>query len=101
HQQASHLCKQLRRRLAGKSLEPFVYRDFGSLVSFGRLGAIGNLMDLAIGKDLFIEGALARLMYRSLYKMHEVALHGAWKTLAGTMARGLSRQRGEPRVKLH
>jgi NADH:ubiquinone reductase (H+-translocating) len=101
HQQASHLCKQLRRRLAGKPLEPFVYRDFGSLVSFGRLGAIGNLMDLAIGKDLFIEGALARLMYRSLYKMHEVALHGAAKTLIGTLARGLSRRRGEPKVKLH
>ena len=68
--------RQLKRRLDGKPLEPFVYRDFGSLVSFGRLGAIGNLMGLLLGKGLFIEGALARLMYRSLYKMHETALHG-------------------------
>ncbi len=101
HQQASHLVKALEARLAGKPPEPFVYRDFGSLVSLGRLAAIGNLMGLAIGKDLFIEGVLARLVYRSLYKMHERALHGVWKTLAGTLARGLSRQRGEPRVKLH
>jgi NADH:ubiquinone reductase (H+-translocating) len=101
HQQASHLVRQLKRRLEGKPLEPFVYRDFGSLVSFGRLGAVGSLMGFAIGKGLFIEGALARLMYRSLYKMHEMALHGASKTLIGALARGLSRRRGEPKVKLH
>ncbi|HEV3248735.1 MAG TPA: NAD(P)/FAD-dependent oxidoreductase [Beijerinckiaceae bacterium] len=101
HQQASHLVRQLKRRLDGKPLEPFVYRDFGSLVSFGRLGAIGNLMGLLLGKGLFIEGALARLMYRSLYKMHETALHGVAKTLIGSLTRGLSRGRGEPRVKLH
>ncbi|MFI5014890.1 MAG: NAD(P)/FAD-dependent oxidoreductase [Hyphomicrobiales bacterium] len=101
HQQASHLVRQLARRLDGKPLEPFIYRDFGSLVSFGRLGAVGSLMGFIIGKDLFIEGLLARLMYRSLYKMHELALHGAWKTAVGMLARGLSRQRGEPKVKLH
>jgi NADH:quinone reductase (non-electrogenic) len=101
HQQASHLVRQLKRRLDGKPLEPFVYRDFGSLVSFGRLGAIGNLMGLLLGKGLFIEGALARLMYRSLYKMHETALHGVAKTLIGSLTRGLSRGRGGPRVKLH
>ncbi len=101
HQQASHLLRQLRRRLEGKPLEPFVYRDFGSLVSFGRLGAVGNLMGLLLGKGLFVEGALARFMYRSLYKMHEMALHGIVKTLIGSLARGLSRSGGEPRVKLH
>jgi NADH dehydrogenase len=101
HQQASHLARTLEARLRGKPPEPFVYRDFGSLVSLGRLAAIGNLMGFVLGKDLFIEGVLARLMYRSLYKMHETALHGIWKTLAGTLARGLSRQRGEPKVKLH
>jgi len=95
------IVRQLKRRLDGKPLEPFVYRDFGSLVSFGRLGAIGNLMGLLLGKGLFIEGALARLMYRSLYKMHETALHGLSKTLIGSLTRGLSRGRGGPRVKLH
>jgi len=32
--------------------------------------------------------------------MHELALYGAWRTLLGVMARGLSR-RAEPEVKLH
>ncbi|MBV8443414.1 MAG: NAD(P)/FAD-dependent oxidoreductase, partial [Hyphomicrobiales bacterium] len=71
HQEASHLAKQLERRLKGLPLQPFVYRDFGSLVSLGRVGAIGNLMNLALKGNLFIEGMIARWMYRSLYKMHE------------------------------
>jgi hypothetical protein len=33
--------------------------------------------------------------------MHEVALHGAAKTLIGALARSLSHRRGEPKVKLH
>ena len=100
HQEASHLARQLRRRLQGAPIEPFVYRDFGSLVSFGRMGAIGNLMNLALGGNMFIEGILARWAYRSLYKMHERSLHGVTKTALGTLARGLSR-RAEPKVKLH
>jgi NADH dehydrogenase len=100
HQQASHLLHQLQRRLAGKPLEPFVYRDFGSLVSLGEYSTVGNLMGFIVGRNLFIEGYFARLMYRSLYKMHEYALHGASKTFLGALARGLSRG-GEPAVKLH
>jgi NADH:ubiquinone reductase (H+-translocating) len=100
HQEASHLAEQLNRRLKGLPLQPFVYRDFGSLVSLGRVGAIGNLMNLALRGNLFIEGMLARWMYRSLYKMHERALHGTAKTALGTLARGLSRH-AEPKVKLH
>jgi NADH dehydrogenase len=100
HQQASHLAKQLRRRLEGKPLEPFVYRDFGSLVSLGEYSTVGNLMGFLLGRNLFIEGLFARLMYRSLYKMHEYALHGGGKTFVGALARGLS-HRAEPQVKLH
>ena len=43
HQQAAHVVKQLRRRLAGQKLEPFVYRDFGSLVSLGKYSTVGSL----------------------------------------------------------
>ena len=100
HQQAAHLVKQLRRRLAGQKLEPFVYRDFGSLVSLGKYSTIGSLMGFLVGKNILIEGYLARLMYRSLYKMHEYALHGGAKVFLGSLGRGLSR-RAEPQVKLH
>ena len=82
HQQASHLLRQIRRRLRNRPLEPFVYKDFGSLVSFGEYSAVGNLMGFLAGKSMMIEGFFARMMYRSLYKMHERALHGtAWTAL--------------------
>ena len=42
HQQATHLVKQIERRLDGKPLEPFIYRDFGSLVSLGEYSTVGT-----------------------------------------------------------
>ena len=100
HQQASHLVKQLTRRLEGESVAPFVYHDFGSLVSLGEYSTIGSLMGFLAGKGMLVEGYIARLMYRSLYKMHETALHGPTKVGLDTIARLLTR-RTEPHVKLH
>jgi NADH dehydrogenase len=100
HQQASHVLRQIRRRLRGEPLQPFVYRDFGSLVSLGKYSTVGNLMGFLVGRSFFVEGLFARLMYRSLYKMHERALYGALKTFLGSLARGIGR-RTEPMVKLH
>src|SRR5215210_2189706 len=99
-QQATYLAKQMNRRLDGKPLQPFVYRDFGSLVSLGEYSTVGNLMGFLTGKGLMVEGYFARLMYRSLYKMHQRALYGSWRVMLDTMARTLTR-RTEPRVKLH
>ena len=100
HQQASQLARQLDRLLAGKALQPFVYRDFGSLVSLGQYSTIGSLMGFLVGKSMLIEGYFARLMYRSLYLMHQEALHGPVKVALDTIARALTR-RTEPHVKLH
>jgi NADH dehydrogenase len=100
HQQSSHLVKQIRRRLRGEPLKPWRYRDFGSLVSLGEYSTVGNLMGALSGKNLWVEGMFARWMYLSLYKLHEIALHGWWKTSVGTAARVLARST-EPRVKLH
>ena len=100
HQQATHVRNQIIRRLKGQPLQPFRYRDFGSLVSLGHYSTVGSLMGVLVGKSLMVEGYFARLMYRSLYKMHQRALHGSFKTAMATLARMLS-QRTEPRVKLH
>jgi NADH dehydrogenase len=95
HQQASHVAKQIQRRLAGKPLREYRYRDFGSLVSLGEYSTIGNM-----GGNMMIQGLFARAMYLSLYKMHELALHGFPKVTLETLARMLTR-RTEPHVKLH
>ena len=100
HQQASHLAAQLPRHLKGQSLKPFQYRDFGSLVSLGQHSTVGNLMGALVGGNLWVEGLFARAMYLSLYKLHELAVHGWWRTTLGTASRLLTR-RTEPRVKLH
>lgn len=100
HQQASHLVKQLQRRIEGKPLQPWRYRDFGSLVSLGEYSTVGNLMGNLVGGNLWVEGLFARTMYLSLYKMHEVALHGFWRTALGSLSRWMTRGT-EPRVKLH
>jgi NADH dehydrogenase len=100
HQQASHLARQLPRRLAGEPLSEWRYRDFGSLVSLGHYSTVGSLMGKLIGGNLFIEGVFAGLMYKSLYKMHQLALHGLTKVSLDTVARLITR-RTEPHVKLH
>ena len=100
HQQASHMVKQIRRRLSGKPLLPWRYRDFGSLVSLGEFSTVGNLMGSLTGGNIWLEGRFARMMYLSLYKLHELALHGFWKTALDTLARLITR-RTEPHMKLH
>jgi NADH:quinone reductase (non-electrogenic) len=100
HQQASHLARELPRLLAGQPVRDWTYRDFGSLVSLGSYSTVGSLMGKLFGRSLFIEGLFAGLMYKSLYKMHQLALHGWTKVALDTIARTITR-RTEPVVKLH
>ncbi len=99
HQQASLLVRSLRARLAGHPLEPYVYRDYGSLISLSRFSAVGNLMGNLMG-NVKLEGWLARMFYISLYRLHQVALYGPFRTallmLSGRLGRSI-----EPRLKLH
>lgn len=100
HQQATLLVKSMRARLAGAPLPEFRFRDLGSLVSLGELSAVGNLMGRLIGGSMLIQGLVARWMYASLYKLHQLSIHGAWRVALDTVGRFL-RRRMEPRVKLH
>lgn len=100
HQQAMLLVKSMKARLAGKPLPEFHFRDLGSLVSLGDLSAVGTLMGRLVGGSLLIQGLIARWMYASLYKLHQVAILGYWGVALDTIGRFL-RRRTEPRVKLH
>ena len=98
YQQAHLLAKSLARRLAGKELLPFVDRDYGSLISHSS-STIGNLMG-NLFRSITIEGRIARLAYLSLYKKHQMALHGLrWVTL--TALANLLHRRTRPHFKLH
>lgn len=98
HQEAYRLARSLARRLEGKTLLPFVYKDYGSLVSLSH-STIGNLMG-NLFKSITIEGRIARLAYVSLYRKHQLALHGlVWVAL--TTVSDLVQRRIRPHLKLH
>jgi NADH:ubiquinone reductase (H+-translocating) len=100
HQQAKLLAKNIVNRLEGKPLADFRYRDHGSLVSLARYDAVGNLMRSSASKGLFLEGWLARQAYASLYRMHQLSIHGAPKTGLAWLVDKLNRYL-KPRMKLH
>lgn len=100
HQQAERLYRNLRARLDGRPLKPFVFRDRGSLISLAHFDAIGSLMRGASARSLFIEGHLAKFFYASLYRMHQRAIHGSLKTALMVVVDGLNRFL-KPRMKLH
>lgn len=99
HQQAALVAKSIGRQLRGKPLPVFRYRDYGSLVTLGQYSTVGSLMGNLTG-SLLVTGLIARLVYLSLYKMHQAALHGWWRTGLLTLAHVLRRP-VNPQVKLH
>lgn len=100
HQQADVLFKTLRHRLEGGEAVPFVYNDHGSLINFSRYTTVGNLMGNLSGRSMYIEGKVARLFYVSLYRMHQVALHGFLRTGVIWLMDRITRAM-HPRLKLH
>ena len=99
HQQASLLAKSLKLRIEGKALPEYTYKDYGSLISLSHFSAVGNLMGNLTG-NVMLEGWLARMFYVSLYRMHQAALYGLFRT--GMLMLGSRIGRGtEPRLKLH
>jgi NADH:ubiquinone reductase (H+-translocating) len=101
HQQASLLYKSIKLHIAGhEQLPDYHYTDYGSLVNLGRYSTVGSLMGKITGGSMYIQGKFALLMYRSLYKMHLMALHGVVSVIIHTIGRMISR-RTEPHVKLH
>jgi NADH dehydrogenase len=102
HQQADYLADAFLRQAAGKpaASQPYVYRDYGSLVSFGQSSSVGSLMGSLKGLNWFVDGFVARLMYTSLHLMHHRAVLGTVRTAVLAVARFLIK-RSTPLVKLH
>jgi len=100
HQQADTLFETLCNRLEGKEAVAFVYNDHGSLINFSKYTTVGNLMGNLSGRSMYIEGKVARLFYVSLYRMHQVALHGFVRTGIIWLMDKISRAM-HPRLKLH
>lgn len=100
HQMAACVAHNIKARKANRSLRSFTYRDFGSLVSLSDYTTIGNLMGNLFRGSLFIEGLIARLMYRLLYRRHQISVYGATGTML-IMIGDLIHRATRSRIKLH
>jgi NADH dehydrogenase len=100
HQMATTVAKNIRREVDGMALIDFKYTDYGSLVNLSRFSTVGSLMGNLMKGSMFVEGKVARVMYLSLYRMHQLAIHG-W--LKGPFIIALSRLSKiiRPKIKLH
>lgn len=86
--------------LNDKPLKDYVFKDHGSLVSLSWFSTVGSLMGNLMRGNMMIEGRIARVMYISLYRMHQIALHGYIKTGLMMLVGGINRII-RPRLKLH
>ncbi|RNM07581.1 NAD(P)/FAD-dependent oxidoreductase [Dickeya undicola] len=100
HQMASRCYSNILALMSNQSLKPYVYKDHGSLVSLSKFSTVGSLMGNLMRGSVMVEGRIARFVYISLYRMHQIALHGYIKTglmmLVGSINRVI-----RPRLKLH
>ncbi|XP_035701150.1 NADH dehydrogenase isoform X2 [Folsomia candida] len=101
HQQAEWLASKLEARLTSKTCPPFTFKPQGMLVSLGEGKAVGSLAAI-VGpqRDYYVQGRGAKLLYSSLYRMHQAVLYG-W-TRAGLLFIGDKlRHVALPQLKLH
>lgn len=100
HQMASIVGKNIIATIKNKPLADYKYTDYGSLVSLSNYSTVGSLMGNLTKGSMKIEGRLARMVYVSLYRMHQVALHGYLRTSLITLVERINRVL-RPRLKLH
>ncbi|MFJ5436024.1 NAD(P)/FAD-dependent oxidoreductase [Pectobacterium sp. CHL-2024] len=100
HQMASRCHSNIIALLNGQTPKPYVYKDHGSLVSLSKFSTVGSLMGNLMRGSVMVEGRIARFVYISLYRMHQVALHGYVKTGLMMLVGGINRVI-RPRLKLH
>ena len=100
HQMAAIAYSNILNVINKKPLQEFKYKDHGSLVSLSRFGVIGRLMGNFSKSALNIEGKLARLAYISLYRMHQITLHGWIRMLLIALSDRINKVI-RPRLKLH
>ncbi|MEC7121043.1 MAG: NAD(P)/FAD-dependent oxidoreductase [Pseudomonadota bacterium] len=95
NQQAILLAKSMKARIHGQPLPHFNFSDKGSLVSLSHQNTVGSLMG-----NIYVQGFMARIMYVSLYRMHQMVLHGVFKTTL-LMMKDLISRGASPTLKLH
>lgn len=100
HQMADIVAHNVSALFNKKSTKDFTYQDYGSLVHLSKYSTVGSLMGSLSNGSMFIEGRLAKLVYVSLYNMHQFAVHGKVKGALKLLVKKLSHAIS-PKLKLH
>lgn len=100
HQMATIVGTNLINTFRDRPLKSYKYTDYGSLVHLSKYSTVGSLMGSLSNGSMFVEGRLARLVYVSLYNMHQFAVHGWFKGVLVLLSRKVSNLVGT-RLKLH
>ncbi|MEM8795756.1 MAG: NAD(P)/FAD-dependent oxidoreductase [Pseudomonadota bacterium] len=75
-QQADYLATAIPRFLKKQDLQPFKYRDRGSLVSLSQYGAYGTLAGKGPVPTIALRGWLAMKAHDVFYRVHQFGLYG-------------------------
>lgn len=100
HQMADKVRKNITLQMQSKALQPYLYKDHGSLVNLSKYSTVGSLMGNLNKGTMFVEGRIARFVYISLYRMHQIAIHG-WLRASGVMLAQKIGSSVKPKMKLH
>lgn len=100
HQMADLVRKNIKLQIKQKPLQNYLYKDHGSLVNLSKYSTVGSLMGNLNKGTMFIEGRLARFVYISLYRMHQIAIHGWLRASAVMLAQKIAKS-VKPKMKLH
>ncbi len=98
-QQAIYLADYLTAPTGVPPTEEFVYRDRGSLVSLSRYTAFGKILG-GRQRSYDLNGWVAQIAYRSLYRSHQRTLLGLPATMTEMLIDRLQRN-VSPALKMH
>lgn len=95
-QQASFLSRAIINKIIyNQNLPEFSFKDKGSLISLSQNQTVGHIF----GK-FNIHGKIARSMYLSLYRIHQLTLHGIFQTVLLILKEKINKI-SRPKFKLH
>jgi len=101
HQQAQWLTDKLSTRLQNRPCKPFKFKPLGMIVSLGEGSAAASLIAVIGPKqNYYFDGRSAKLMYASLYRMHQAVLYG-WTRAVLLWIGSKLRKVALPQLKLH
>jgi NADH dehydrogenase len=99
HQMANLCFTNIQAYFNNSPLEEYEYKDYGSFVSLSN-SAVGGLMGSLIKGTMVTEGRMAKFVYISLYRMHQIAIFGFLKTGLIMLVDNINKIL-KPKLKLH